>query len=129
MLRLPVALAEAMLAHARAELPNEACGLLAGSPATGDATAFHPARNAAASPLRFEVDPADLVRLVLAIDAAGEELLAVFHSHTRSAAVPSPSDLRGAGFPTALHLIADMTQLRAWRANEGGWSEVEVGIG
>jgi proteasome lid subunit RPN8/RPN11 len=126
MLRLPVRLAEAMLAHARAELPNEACGLLAGSLSAGEATAFHPIRNAAASPLRFELDPDDLVRVVLAIDAAGEEVLAVFHSHTRSAAVPSPSDLRGPGFPTALHLIAGLGELRAWSVADGAFREVPL---
>ena len=56
-LRLPPAVATELLRHARAELPNEACGLLSGSLADGRATRFHPARNADASPLRYNVHP------------------------------------------------------------------------
>ena len=49
----------------RAELPNEACGLLSGSAADGLVTTFHPARNMEASPLRYNVHPEDLVRITL----------------------------------------------------------------
>ena len=63
-------IAGALMAHARSELPNEACGLLAGDLAAGTATAFHPARNAEASPLRYNVHPDDLVRIVFAIEDA-----------------------------------------------------------
>ena len=89
-----------MLAHARAELPNEACGLLSGSLADGAATAFHPARNAEASPLRYSVHPDDLVRIVFAIEDGGDDLVAIFHSHTRSPAIPSATDRRAAMYPT-----------------------------
>jgi proteasome lid subunit RPN8/RPN11 len=126
-LRLPTAVAEILLAHARSELPNEACGLLSGSNADGLVTTFHPARNAEASPLRYSVHPEDLVRITFAIEDAGEDLVAIFHSHTRSPAVPSPTDRRAAMYPDAVYLLASLADasapaeraLRAWRIRDG----------
>ena len=134
-LELPVALADAVLAHARAELPNEACGLLGGDPATGRVGSWHPARNALMSPRRFDVHPEDLVRITFEIEDAGEALLAIFHSHPRSPAVPSPTDLRDAAYP-AVHLLATLVDphappadvLRAWRFTSGGSVEVSLRI-
>ena len=123
--------------HARAELPNEACGLLAGSVAGGLVARFHPARNVEASPLRYNVHPEDLVRIIFAIEDDGEELVAIFHSHTRSAAVPSATDRRAAMYPDAIHLLASLAApdaspsraLRAWRIDRGQAFEVPLTIG
>jgi len=123
--------------HARAELPNEACGLLSGSLEDGRATTFHPARNAEASPLRYNVHPEDLVRITFAIEDAGGELVAIFHSHTRSTAVPSATDRRSAMYPDAVYLLASLADpdapparaLRAWRIHGGQAFEVELSIG
>ena len=60
-------LASELLAHARSEVPNEACGILSGSAVDGRATTYHPARNADASPYVYTVHPDDLVRIVLGI--------------------------------------------------------------
>ncbi|HET7082638.1 MAG TPA: M67 family metallopeptidase [Candidatus Limnocylindria bacterium] len=136
-LALPAAVAHELMRHARAELPNEACGLLSGSLAGGLATAFHPARNAEASPLRYNVHPEDLVRITFAIEDAAEDLVAIFHSHTRSAAVPSATDLRSAMYPDAFYLLASLADadappdraLRAWRINRGQAFEVPLTIG
>ena len=136
-LAVPPAIAEQLMEHARAELPNEACGLLAGSLATGLATGFHPARNVEASPLRYNVHPEDLVRITFAIDDAGEDLVAIFHSHTRSAAVPSATDRRSAMYPDAVYLLASLADadapparaLRAWRIRGGEAVEVPLTIG
>jgi proteasome lid subunit RPN8/RPN11 len=133
-LTLPRPIAEALMAHARAQEPNEACGLLAGSVFTGGATAYHPARNAEASPLRYTVHPDDLLRITLAIDDAGEDLLAIFHSHTRSPAVPSATDLREARYREPFYLIASLSgpavsaerSLRAWRIVDGAATEVSL---
>ena len=122
-LAIPATVAAELLVHARAELPNEACGLLSGSLADGRATAFHPTRNAEASPLRYSVHPDDLVRITFAIEDAGEDLVAIFHSHTRSAAVPSATDRRAAMYPDPFYLLASLADadalperaLRAWR--------------
>lgn len=131
-LRIAHDLVEAVLAHARAELPNEACGMLAGPAGSGRAQAFHPARNAHASPHRFLLDPEDQVRITYAIERDGHELLAIVHSHPRSAAEPSATDLRdAAAYPGVLHLVASLeggagasVALRAWRID--GRAAVEI---
>ncbi|MEP6468368.1 MAG: M67 family metallopeptidase [Chloroflexota bacterium] len=136
-LTLPHSVAAMLLAHARAELPNEACGLLSGSAEDGIATTFHPARNAEASPLRYSVHPDDLVRITFAIEDAGEDLVAIFHSHTRSPAVPSPTDRRAAMYPDAVYLLASLADptvqpdqaLRAWRIRACDASEVLLSLG
>ncbi|MGH2356969.1 MAG: Mov34/MPN/PAD-1 family protein [Candidatus Limnocylindria bacterium] len=135
-LALPAALAQAMLDHARSELPNEACGLLSGVAAEGRALAFHPARNAEASPLRYNVHPEDLVRITFEIEDAGQDLVAIFHSHTRSPAVPSATDRRAAMYPSAVYLLATladpdagaMQALRAWRIRDGVATEVPLRV-
>jgi len=136
-LRLSAPLAEMLLAHARTELPNEACGILSGSLLEGVATTFHPARNAEASPLRYNVHPEDLVRITFAIEDAGEDMVAIFHSHTRSPAVPSATDRRAAMYPDAFYLLASLADptppdghvLRAWRIRDGEVSEAPLQIG
>ncbi|MBA3688008.1 MAG: M67 family metallopeptidase [Chloroflexi bacterium] len=134
---LPPSVADELMRHARAELPNEACGLLSGSPANGRVSRFHPARNVEASPLRYNVHPEDLVRITFAIEDEGEELAAIFHSHTRSAAVPSATDRRTAMYPDAFYLLASLADpdarparaLRAWRIYRGQAFEVPLTIG
>ena len=136
-LSLPAALAKQLMEHARQELPNEACALLSGSLAEGRATVFHPARNVEASPLRYNVHPEDLVRIVFAIEQAGNDIVAIFHSHTRSAAVPSGTDRRAAMYPDAFYLLASLADadapparaLRAWRIHGGDAVEVPLTIG
>ena len=109
--------------------------MLGGIAAKGRVTSFHAARNRHASPLRYDVHPEDLVRIMFALESAGEELMAVFHSHTRSPAVPSPTDLREARYDV-VHLIATLADpaadvvsaLRAWRLRDGSALEVAVRI-
>jgi proteasome lid subunit RPN8/RPN11 len=135
-LTIPADLAEAMLVHARIELPNEACGLLSGSLAAGRVVAFHPARNAEASPLRYNVHPEDLVRITFAIDDADQDLVAIFHSHTRSPAVPSATDRRAAMYPDAFYVLATLANadapaaatLRAWRIRGDAATEAPLTI-
>jgi len=135
-LAIPVVVAGEMLAHARAELPNEGCGLVSGDLRRGHATRYHPARNVEASPLRYNVHPDDLVRIVYSIEAAREELVAIFHSHTRTAAVPSPMDRRTAQYPGVFYVVATLTDpaaqpasaLRAWRIHGGQSFEVPLRI-
>jgi len=135
-LTLPTAIAEQLIAHARAEAPNEACGLLAGDLGTGVASAYHPARNADASPYVYTVHPDDLVRIVFGIEDAGEDLLAIFHSHTHTPAVPSPTDRRQAMYPDAFYLLATLSDpdagprdsLRVWRIREGEATEVSLSL-
>jgi proteasome lid subunit RPN8/RPN11 len=133
---VPRTLAGDLLDHAVAELPNEACGLLAGSLSNGRASVYHPARNADASPLRYSVHPDDLVRITFVIEDAGQDLVAIFHSHTHTPAVPSPTDRRAAMYPDAFYLLASLTDpdatperaLRAWRIHGGQSFEVPLSI-
>lgn len=135
-LTIPSSVADELLEHARAEVPNEACGLLAGNLASGRATAFHPARNEEASPLRYNVHPDDLVRIVFGIEDAGQDLVGIFHSHTHTPAVPSATDLRTAQYPDAFYVLVTLSDpnagpadsLRAWRIRDGASTEVELRI-
>ncbi|MEO8247146.1 MAG: M67 family metallopeptidase [Chloroflexota bacterium] len=138
-LLLPRAAAEAALVHARAELPNEACGLLAGRRGpngVGRVTTFFAARNIEASPSRYNVHPEDLVRIVYAIERAGEDLVAIFHSHTRTAAEPSAIDRRTARYDLPFYLVASLlapeappeSALRAWRIMGGHTFEVPLRV-
>jgi proteasome lid subunit RPN8/RPN11 len=132
-LSMPAALADELVRHARAELPNEACGLLAGDLGSGTAHAFHPARNAGASPYVYDVHPDDLVRIVFRIEAAGHDFVAIFHSHPATPAVPSPTDQREARY-RVVHLIATLADpdaspsecLRTWRIEDGESREVPL---
>jgi [CysO sulfur-carrier protein]-S-L-cysteine hydrolase len=134
---IPSAIAAALLEHARRAAPEEACGLLGGRRSEGRVTAFHPARNELASPYRYSVDPADLVRILLGLESAGHDLVGVFHSHVGAPAVPSASDVREARYPDALHVIASLLNpaarpgeaLRAWRLRAGDVGEVPLLIG
>jgi proteasome lid subunit RPN8/RPN11 len=89
--RVPRELYERMLAHARAEAPNECCGFLATR--DGAAVSVHPTHNAAASPMRFEIEPRELFSTYFAIEDAGCEAGVIYHSHTRSDPYPSQTDI------------------------------------
>lgn len=138
--RLPVDIVQALIDHARAEYPNEACGLLiGGAPAThgGEALRFEATRNKAASPYRYEIDPQDLYRITVATDDADEVIWGIVHSHTHTPAVPSPTDLGLALYPDALYLLVSLSEdeadpvtatpsVRAWRIVDGTSHEVEL---
>jgi proteasome lid subunit RPN8/RPN11 len=137
---LPAAIREAIVAHARSEYPNEACGLIVGDrPAAdgGRATRWEPTRNKAASPYRYEIDPDDLLRLTLATEDADEVFWGIVHSHVRSPARPSPTDLGLAFYPDSLYILVSLSEserdpvsgepsIRAWRIVDGVSHEVEV---
>jgi [CysO sulfur-carrier protein]-S-L-cysteine hydrolase len=128
-LTLPRSVVDALLEHARAEAPNEACGLLAGDAGRGTGSAFHPARNALASPYRFDVDPGDLVRVLDEIHGAGLDLVAIFHSHPRSPAVPSALDRREASYRVSQLIVSlqgDEPEVRAWWLEDDGSRELRL---
>jgi proteasome lid subunit RPN8/RPN11 len=135
-LTLPEKVAQAMLDHAQAELPNEACGLLSGALATGLAFEFHPSRNAESSPLRYTVHPDDLLRIVLEIEDADRDLVGIFHSHTHTPAVPSATDLRESMYPEPFYVLATLADpdatpeaaLRVWRIRDGASTEAALRI-
>lgn len=128
--RLPAGIAGAIDAQARAESPLEACGLVTGTgyaAAGGQALRYIPCRNAATSPVRYSVHPDDLYRVTVETDDADEVIWGIVHSHVRSPAVPSPTDVGLALYPDALYLLrslADEPALRAWRIVDGAVHEV-----
>jgi len=95
--RIPRAIVDEMIAHAREELPNEACGMVHGR--DGAPIVVHRVRNVAASPYRYEMDPLRMLRLETQRDESGESLFAIYHSHVASEAHPSPTDVKMAFFP------------------------------
>lgn len=102
-------LVDELISHAREELPNECCGIVGGR--NGKATTVYRARNEFASPLRFGVDSDDLYRIVLKeMPSRDEELLAIYHSHTKSRAYPSQTDLNmaQASWPDAVWVIVSL---------------------
>ncbi len=71
----------------------------------GEAVEVHRATNAAASPLRYEIDGMEQYRIQTAIEDAGFDLGAIYHSHTRSAPYPSPTDVNLAFYPDSVYVI------------------------
>ncbi len=129
-MRIARALIEQVVAQARAEAPNECCGLIAAR--DGVAVAVHPARNAARSPLRYEMDGAEQYKLQSAIEDAGLDLGAIYHSHPRSPPLPSPTDVNLAFYPESLYVIVGLAgpepEVRAWRIVDGQVSEAELHV-
>jgi [CysO sulfur-carrier protein]-S-L-cysteine hydrolase len=106
-MRIAQSLIDEMVAHAREELPNECCGLVGG--VDGEATEVIRVANAAASPLRYEMDPKAQYDAYRAIEDEGHELLAIYHSHTKSAAYPSQTDVNQAvAWPDQIYLIVSL---------------------
>jgi proteasome lid subunit RPN8/RPN11 len=102
---------EAMREHVRACVPGEACGLLGGR--DGRVEVVLAVANASPKVARFRMDPQGQLRAMLEIEAAGMELLAIYHSHPQGPEGPSAIDLAEAAYPEAAHLI--------WFPAAGGW--------
>ena len=130
-MRIARSMLDRIVAQARAEAPNECCGMIAAI--DGAAVAVHPARNAAASPLRYEIDGMEQYRIQAAIDDAGQELGAIYHSHTRSDPEPSQTDINLAFYPDAIYLIVGVKDpadedVRAWHIRDGAVSPAPLEI-
>jgi [CysO sulfur-carrier protein]-S-L-cysteine hydrolase len=117
-----------MVAHAREEAPNECCGMVASR--DGEAVRVYRATNAAASPLRYEIDGAQQYRIQMAIDDADLDLGAIYHSHTRSQPYPSQTDINLAFYPEAVYVIVGLAagepEVRAFRIRDGQVAETEL---
>ncbi len=127
-LRISRSLFDELVAHAREEAPNECCGLVAA--VDGRAVAVHRARNTAASPLRYEMDGMEQYRIQTAIEDAGQDLGAIYHSHTRSDPYPSQTDINLAFYPEALYVIVGVKgaedDVRAWTIVDGQVGEAQL---
>ncbi len=140
---VPDAIRAAIVAQARAEDPNESCGLFIGDRAAGEggvALRYEPLRNLAASPYLYEIHPDDLLRLTIETDEADTVFWGIVHSHTHTPARPSPTDIRQAFYPDALYILVSLDadeadpatgaeSLRAWRIVDGVVHEVAIDRG
>jgi proteasome lid subunit RPN8/RPN11 len=133
-------LRQALIEHARREAPNEMCGVIAGTanPADGGThTRWYPARNELGSPVLYSIHPEDKLRIFLEIDDADEAFWAIVHSHVRSPAVPSRTDIGLAQWPDSLYVLVSLSEdeadpatkepsVRAWRIVDGAIHEVSL---
>jgi proteasome lid subunit RPN8/RPN11 len=120
-----------LVAHARAEYPNEACALLGGHDHT--VAKVYALPNAEASPTFYLVEPKAQLEAMTDMDDRGMDLVGIFHSHTFTEAYPSRTDIELAGYPEATYLILsladlDAPALRGFSIREGQVSEVEVRV-
>src|SRR5437764_10675978 len=124
-MRIPRELYEQIVAHARSEAPNECCGMVASR--DREAVKVYRATNAAASPLRYEIDGAEQYRIQLQIEDSGLDLGAIYHSHTRTEPYPSQTDINLAFYPEARYVIVglaeDAPDVRAYEIRDGNVAE------
>jgi proteasome lid subunit RPN8/RPN11 len=136
-LKINRSLYDEIVAHALEDAPNECCGIVASL--DGEAVTVYRARNALASPLRYEMDAADQVRIQEQIDARGWDYGAIYHSHVRSAPYPSQTDINmafipGVGplWPGSIYIIVgiagDEPDVRAWRIESNTPEEVVLSV-
>lgn len=126
-------LLQQVVAHACEDAPNECCGILAvelGPPVR--AVRAYRAANTAASPLRFEIDGREVLKLMEEIEDAGLELGAIYHSHTRTAPYPSQTDINfAANWPGVEWVIVGLANgsepdVRSYLIDDGQVREVEI---
>ncbi len=131
-MRIEAALLDRIVAHARRDFPNECCGVIAVR--DGRAVAVYEATNVQTSPLRFEVDPLEVLRIDDAIEAEGNTMGAIYHSHTRSEPYPSQTDIGFAErWPNVEWLIVglradDEPTVRSYLIDGGVVTEVDVEV-
>jgi proteasome lid subunit RPN8/RPN11 len=127
-MRIARELYDDLVAHARADAPNECCGMVASR--DGEAVKVYRAANSAASPLRYEIDGAEQYRIQIEIDDAGLDLGAIYHSHTRSAPYPSQTDINLAFYPDTLYVIVGLADgqpdVRAYEIRDGQVLDAEL---
>jgi len=127
---------DAMVAHARADHPDEACGVIVGPAGSDVPTRFLAMTNADRSPTFFRFDPTEQLRLYQAMDDADEEIVVIYHSHTATDAYPSRTDIAYASEPQAHYVLVSTAEnatqgavsVRSYRILDGQVSEEELQI-
>jgi proteasome lid subunit RPN8/RPN11 len=127
--RIPQDLLDEIVDHARADAPNECCGLIGSK--DGVATSVHRTRNLKASPLAFEMHGPDVMRIIEEIEDAGGELGGMYHSHTRTEPAPSQTDLNFARNWPGLEWVivglgGDEAEVRSYLIDDDGVHRVPI---
>jgi proteasome lid subunit RPN8/RPN11 len=122
-----------IVAHARRDHPDEACGVVAGPAGSDRPERFVPMLNAARSPTFYEFDSGDLLRLYREMEDRDEEPVVIYHSHTATEAYPSRIDISLAQEPEAHYVLVstrepDHTDVRSYRIVDGEVAEEEVTV-
>ena len=137
MLEISQDLINQMVAHARADHPDEACGVIAGPANSDRPERFIPMVNAARSPTFYEFDSADLLALYKDMEAREEDPVVIYHSHTATEAYPSRTDISYASEPFAHYVLISTREtgstdgpyeLRSFRIVDGVVEEEEIQI-
>ncbi len=137
MLTISQVLVDAIVAHARADHPDEACGVIAGPVGSDTPTRFIPMVNAARSPTFYEFDSVDLLALYREMDDNDEIPVVIYHSHTHTEAYPSRTDISLAGEPEAHYVLVSTREsgnddgpyeFRSYRIIDGVVTEEPVTI-
>ncbi|MDP9393907.1 MAG: M67 family metallopeptidase [Actinomycetota bacterium] len=133
MLTIDRATYDAIVAHARRDHPDEACGVVAGPEGSDRPERFVPMANAARSPTFYEFDSMDLLRLYREMDDRAEEPVVIYHSHTATEAYPSRTDISYASEPGAHYVLVstrepETVEFRSFRIVDGDVTEEEVRV-
>ena len=133
MLTIPRDLYDKIVAHARADHPDEACGVLAGPAGSDRPERFIPMTNAARSPTFYEFDSTEQFQVWKEMDDRDEEPVVIYHSHTATEAYPSRTDISYANEPGAHYVLVSTrdeheTEFRSYRIHDGEVSEEPVTV-
>ena len=124
---------DAIVAHARADHPDEACGIIAGPAGSDTPVRMVPMTNAERSPTFYRFDSLEQLKLYKEMDARDEEVVVVYHSHTGTEAYPSRTDISYAGEPQAHYVLVstrepESHEFRSYRIVDGQVTEETVEI-
>lgn len=137
MLKIDRTTYDAIVAHAKKDHPDEACGVVAGPEGSDMPTRFLPMTNAAMSTTFYEFDSKELLALYKEMDERGEEPVVIYHSHTSTEAHPSRTDIRLASEPNAHYVLVGTgehgnsegpVEFRSFRIVDGEVTEEEVSV-
>ncbi len=125
-LAIPAEIFAAMVEHCRRDAPLEACGILGGVPPF--VSSIHPLTNIEKSQVLYTADPLDLIATDKALRASGAEWLVIYHSHPRSAPIPSKVDMKlNHDDPTPkmiVSLVGEPPEARLWRLTSDSFEEL-----
>jgi proteasome lid subunit RPN8/RPN11 len=130
-MRIARQLYDQMVDHAQADAPNECCGVI--GTRDDEAVVIYPATNIHASPLRYEIDGPELLRIYNDTEDKGLDIGLIYHSHTRSDPYPSQTDVNLAkGYPDALYVIVGLAgeqpEVRAYEIRDGQVTEAQLQV-